>query len=243
VRPWELRPSRRQRRDARFDSCRGSPVPAVVEVDDHNRSVCPEGDKLPEAVTTRNSLHAQRPRTTKCLRVMPAWRRTRHRSPMQERICFVMFATSLALACGGGTSVGSGVDAGADGTGRDGNGGEDAAAADDSGNDRGRPDGSTADAGADASTFTCGETACSQNQICLHPACGCIALKETDSGACPDGSTPEGDGGFCLPGCPTPSCWSSNGETLDCDGRNGTLSGSFDTSPQGTGLVCYAECL
>jgi hypothetical protein len=161
---------------------------------------------------------------------------------MQVRSCFVTFAASLALACGGGTSAGPGVDAGADGTDRDGNGGEDAAP-DDGGNNDGRADGSTADAGADASTFPCGETACRQDQICLHPPCGCIVLKETDSGACPAGSTPAGDGGFCMPACPAPSCWSSNGETLGCDGRNGTLSGVFDTSPQGTDLVCYEDCL
>jgi hypothetical protein len=168
---------------------------------------------------------------------------------MRVRHFLIVVATGPMFACGGGNPAEPGGDAASDvprgrGEGRDAAGpGSDSAASADSGDDHERTDGSTADAGADASTFTCGETACSQNQICLHPACGCVALKETDSGTCPDGSTPAGDGGFCVPGCPAPSCWSSNGETLDCDGRNGTLSGSFDTSPQGTGLVCYEECL
>jgi hypothetical protein len=165
---------------------------------------------------------------------------------MRARASFAVFAAYLALGCGssGHASSGPGTDGGADAT----HEGDDTSAMDGSGDtsEAGHADGATADAGSlssDAGSFACGEIVCSQTEVCVHQASGCMIQMPRDAGTCPDGSTTS-DAGSCESSSPAPYCWSPDaGTTLICDEGDGGLSGVFNSLPPGTDLVCYSSCI
>jgi hypothetical protein len=99
----------------------------------------------------------------------------------------------------------------------------------------------------DAATFACGEVLCLETQVCVHPPCGCVVAvyPPTDSGSCPDGTSFADAYDGCTPmetHCPAPYCWSPNGYTLQCSGQDGSISGQLESLPDGSDLVCYAQC-
>jgi hypothetical protein len=147
---------------------------------------------------------------------------------------FVVLGVPLVVACGEtALTAGPGSEAGAE-----------AGAGDTGSTDTGPTD---ASAPSDAATFACGEASCVGTEVCVHPGCGCLIAiyPVTDSGSCPDGTAFADAVAGCVPvemTCPPAYCWSPNGYSLQCSGQDGSLSGTFDTSPDGSDLVCYAPC-
>jgi hypothetical protein len=155
---------------------------------------------------------------------------------MKRYPLFVLLGAPLAVACGEtvmavGPESEAGVEGGAEDTG--------------SSADTGPAD---ASAPSDGATFACGEASCVGNEVCVHPGCGCLVAvyPVTDSGSCPDGTAFADAVAGCVPikmTCPPAYCWSPNGYSLECSGQDGSLSGIFDSFPDGSDLVCYSPCI
>jgi hypothetical protein len=117
--------------------------------------------------------------------------------------------------------------------------------------------GSGARADRDASqvgdAFVCGDSVCDPSQICLYPACGCIALPagpRTDAGVCPDGSVSSDPQGLCIVPfvCPPPSCVTPTPAqgSFDCSGEGAGAEANCSTInppvPARCSRVCHEIC-
>jgi hypothetical protein len=154
---------------------------------------------------------------------------------MRVRYSLVLLAAPLALACGGATAA------------EPGDTGTDARFDEASESDGPHADGPPMDGDGppEAATFACGETSCLENEVCVHPACGCVVGVSpiTDAG-CPDGTVFADAANVCIqtPTCQPPRCWSPVGTSLQCTGQDGSLSGVVSGPPDGSDLVCYEVC-
>jgi len=112
-------------------------------------------------------------------------------------------------------------------------------------------DAARADAEPDGPRIPCGNMTCAPSEICLYPACGCIAFMDprTDAGDCPDGEAYSDALGSCVvpPQCQPPSCASPapGSGSYDCsepDGGSG-CSPVNAPIPDRCGHTCRSICL
>jgi hypothetical protein len=138
---------------------------------------------------------------------------------------------ACAVACGGGATTGSEVDAGGDAP---------------TAPDAPPQDAPASEATPEASSFPCGAATCDPSQICLYPAYGCVALAPADAGVCPDGTTYLDASGNCLPPTPTPSCVSPASVSVSIDCSQGATAPGCDVVnppiPRGCSRVCRYIC-
>jgi hypothetical protein len=101
------------------------------------------------------------------------------------------------------------------------------------------------------SGLACGDVVCTPSEICLYPACGCLAIMEplTDAGTCPDGSTYFDAEGTCVvpPACQPPSCVSLTPGAGSFDCSSADAAPGCDTVvapiPASCSRVCRGICV